>query len=413
MSSPRLATPLAAQDASATGRILVVDDDPVVTGMLGMSLADAGHTVSESNSGEDALAELARLADSDHAALPDVVLLDIEMGHGIDGYEICRRLRSSAATRDLPVIFLSSHDGLDDRLRAYDAGGSDFMAKPFDTAEVLRKAGLAIRHTRRQLLADADSRSSSDTAMTAVTSLGESGVTLKFSRGALGCSTLRALATLALQSLGAFGINCHVQLRTPGETLTLTPEGPASPLEESVIEKLKDMERIFGFGSRLIINYDSVSLLLTNMPVADEALCGRIRDEASVIAETAELAVANINLRTDAVTRANELRELASASSLAIEELRGNYRELQGATRVEFETMASSIESMYVHLGLTNRQEFTISDTVRGAIDRVLTLFENSSELDQNFASIVAGLAKAGDYTVAQESAPVLSVELW
>ena len=113
------------------------------------------------------------------------------------------------------------------------------------------------------------------------------------------------------------------------------------------------------------------------------------------------------------MTRANELRELASASSLAIEELRGNYRELQGATRVEFETMANSIESMYVHLGLTNRQEFTISDTVRGAIDRVLTLFENSSELDQNFASIVAGLAKAGDYTVAQENAPVLSVELW
>jgi hypothetical protein len=213
--------------------------------------------------------------------------------------------------------------------------------------------------------------------------------------------------------MASFGLNCHAQLRTPTVTLTLTPQGPASPLEESVIERSKSMGRIFSFGNRLIVNYDSVSLLVTNMPVADEALCGRIRDQVATIAEAAELAVGNIDLRTEAVTRADELRALAGVSRKAVEELRGSYREQQVATRLELEAMAHTIESLYVHLGLTNNQEFTISDTVRGAVDRVLTLFESSSALDEHFASIVEGLTKAGEYTVTQEDEAPLKVELW
>jgi hypothetical protein len=149
------------------------------------------------------------------------------------------------------------------------------------------------------------------------------------------------------------------------------------------------------------------------MPIADDNLCGRIRDEAAVVAETADLAVANINLRTDAVKRADELRNLADVSRQAIEELRSAQSQLQGATRLEFETMANTIESMYVHLGLTNRQEFTISDTVRGAVDKVLALVEGNSDLDRRFASIVDALSTAGEYTVAQEEEAPQMVELW
>ena len=401
------ASPAAAEPA---GRILIVDDDPVVAGMLGISLGTAGHEVIEANSGEEALALLAGQTAEQQ---PDVVFLDIEMGMGIDGYETCRRLRDSDLTRELPVIFLSGHDELDDRMRAYDAGGSDFMAKPFVPDDVLRKARIAIRHKRRQDAAVAEKSSSFEMAMTAMTSLGETGVLLKFNRGALGCRTQRALAALTIESMASFGIDCHVQLRTPAEVLTLTAQGPASPLEESVIERSRTMERIFSFGNRLIINYDNVSLLVTNMPVADGDLCGRIRDHGASIAEAAELAVGNIELRTDAMQRATDLRTLADVSRKAVETLRGSYREMQMATRIEMETMTNTIEGMYVHLGLTNTQEFTISDTVRSAVDRVLTLFEGNSELDNHFASIVDGLTTAGDYVVNQEDEAPPTVELW
>jgi DNA-binding response OmpR family regulator len=397
-------------EPAPAGRILIVDDDPVVAGMLGVALAAAGHEISEANSGEDALALLAA---TKTGTLPDIVFLDIEMGKAIDGYETCRRLRANNATHNLPVIFLSSHDQLNDRLCAYDAGGSDFMAKPFVTAEVLRKAALAIRHKRRTDAMAVENRIACDEISSALTGLDDSGVTLKFSRGALGCRTLRALAALTIDAMGAFGINCHVQLRAPSETLTLTAQGPASPLEESVIEMSKAMDRMFSFGNRLIVNYDSISLLVTNMPIADEPLCGRIRDQAATIADAAELAIGNINLRTDAVMRAAELSKLADISRQAVEELRGNYHERQAATRLEFESLVNSIEGMYVHLGLSNHQELSISDTVRNSVERVLALFEGGNELDRNFAGIVAGLTKAGEYTVSQEDEAQLKVELW
>jgi hypothetical protein len=68
---------------------------------------------------------------------------------------------------------------------------------------------------------------------------------------------------------------------------------------------------------------------------------------------------------------------------------------------------------MYAHLGLTDNQEFTISDTVRSAVNSVLTLLESSGKLDQNFAVIVEGLTKAGEYTVAQEEEAPPAIELW
>jgi DNA-binding response OmpR family regulator len=389
------------------GRILIVDDDPVVSGMLGISLAAAGHQIVEASSGEQALALLAEVG----AAPFDVVFLDIEMGMGIDGYETCRRLRELAATRDVPFIFLAGHDTLDDRMRAYDAGGSDFIPKPFVPEEVSRKAGMAIRHNRRQTVVVTDTPS--DTTMTALTSLGETGVILKFSRGALACRTLHSLAVLAIESMGAYKTNCHIQLRSPTLTLTLTPRGAASPLEESIIDNSKDRGRIFSFGKRLVVNYENVSLLVTNMPIEDDDFCGRIRDHAATLAEAAETAVENINLRTEAIIRADELRKLADTSSKALEALRGSYHDMQFATRLELDAMTDSIEGMYVHLGLTDKQESTISNTARDAVERVLTLLERSKQLDQNFTGIVEALTKAGEYTVTQAPESVSAVELW
>jgi CheY-like chemotaxis protein len=402
----------AASARELAGCVLVVDDDPVATALLGATLAGAGHRVVEACSGEEALAHFAACADGD-ASMPETVFLDIEMGMGIDGYETCRRLRAMEATADVPVIFLSSHGELEDRLHAYDVGGSDFMSKPFVPDEVLRKAALSIRHLRQQQANAKQGRSAFDTAMTALNSLGESGVTLRFGRDALGCRTLHGLATTTLRSLNSFGLDCHVQLRVPSGRLSMTPCGPASPLEESVFEKMSSMGRIFSFKNRTIINYDKVSILIRNMPLEDEDLCGRIRDHGAMIAEAADLAADNIDLRNQVVTRAEELHELANETRQAVDQLRSSYREMQTATRTELETMTTHIERMYHGMGLSDNQESAISGTVRDAVERVLTLMAHSTQLDNTFAGILAGLAKAGECTVSQDEGEKPTVDLW
>jgi len=213
---------------------------------------------------------------------------------------------------------------------------------------------------------------------------------------------------------GAFGIECHVQIRTPAETMTITSQGLASPLEESVIDLSQNIDKIFSFGNRLILNYGSVSLLIPNMPITDDPLCGRIRDHGAIIAESADLAVENINLHIDSINNADQLIGLADNIAETVKGLRGSYKEIQVGIGQELNNMADVLDDMYIHLGLTSSQEVTVSKIVRDAVERSLILIERSSDLDKNFVGIVESLKKADKYKVIQQENPILpSVELW
>lgn len=109
-------------------RLLVVDDAPDQLRMLVRVLGDSGYDVQTASDGAAALAAADQYP-------PDLVLLDVDMP-GIDGLETCRRLKAQERFAATPVIFLSGFGDVDQRLRAFAAGGVDFVSKPFDTAEV-------------------------------------------------------------------------------------------------------------------------------------------------------------------------------------------------------------------------------------------------------------------------------------
>ena len=114
-------------------RILIVDDDPVVSGMLGVILGAAGYEIVEVNSGEDALSLLAR---SNSASQPDIVFLDIEMGEGIDGFEVCRQLKANPAACHIPVIFLTARGEMAYETMGFMVGAVDYITKPIAPAVV-------------------------------------------------------------------------------------------------------------------------------------------------------------------------------------------------------------------------------------------------------------------------------------
>ena len=107
-------------------KILVVDDEPGVRGFLRDLLAEEGYEVVLASDGEEALG-LAELEN------PEVILLDINMP-GIDGIEVCKRLKAREETRYIPIIIITA---LDDRgFLAYLEGADDFITKPFNSMEL-------------------------------------------------------------------------------------------------------------------------------------------------------------------------------------------------------------------------------------------------------------------------------------
>jgi len=126
------------------GDILVVEDTPASLRLLTSLLGKAGYRVREAPDGELALW-------SARAKPPDLILLDVRMP-GMDGYEVCRQLKQHALLHEVPVIFLSAFGDTDDKLRGFEAGGVDFIAKPYDFLEVNARVAAHLKLSRLQKL---------------------------------------------------------------------------------------------------------------------------------------------------------------------------------------------------------------------------------------------------------------------
>ncbi len=119
------------QTDSNQGNILAVDDTPANLRLLAGILTGHGYKVRAVPSGKLALAGI-------RTSLPDLILLDIMMPE-MDGYEVCKQLKADAATRDIPVIFISAISDVLDKVKAFAVGGVDYITKPFQVEEVLAR----------------------------------------------------------------------------------------------------------------------------------------------------------------------------------------------------------------------------------------------------------------------------------
>lgn len=119
-------------------RLLIVDDDALLRKMVSYLLLDAGYEVTAAESAAAATRVLAR--EEVH-----LLLLDVGMP-GMDGLDFCRQLREAHA--GVPILFLSARDRLDDKVAAFDAGGDDYLSKPFEPRELLARVRALLTRPR-------------------------------------------------------------------------------------------------------------------------------------------------------------------------------------------------------------------------------------------------------------------------
>ncbi|MGV8059600.1 MAG: diguanylate cyclase [Smithellaceae bacterium] len=126
-------------------QIMIVDDVPEILKMLTDILNYHGYSVLPFTSGEAALKSIT-------AQLPDLILLDVSLSD-MDGYAVCNRLKSNKKTSKVPVIFISGHNDLADKIKGFNTGGVDYITKPFQMTEVIAriKTHLSLCHLQRQL----------------------------------------------------------------------------------------------------------------------------------------------------------------------------------------------------------------------------------------------------------------------
>jgi two-component system, OmpR family, response regulator len=125
------------ENTSQTTRLLVVDDEPTMVGLLSASLRFAGYQVRTATTGMEALAVAAEF--HPHLLVLDVMLPDL------DGFEVTRQLRAQGS--DVPVLFLTARDDMTDKVHGLTIGGDDYVTKPFSLEEVVARIRAVLRRT--------------------------------------------------------------------------------------------------------------------------------------------------------------------------------------------------------------------------------------------------------------------------
>jgi putative two-component system response regulator len=128
------------RDSPAVATILMVDDEPANIDIVTRVLAPEGYRVSSARDGEEGLSAVRRTH-------PDVVLLDVVMP-GLDGFEVCRRLKDDAVTRLIPVVLVTTLGDRDARIRGAASGADDFLSKPIDVLELKARLRSLVRLKR-------------------------------------------------------------------------------------------------------------------------------------------------------------------------------------------------------------------------------------------------------------------------
>jgi len=227
--------------------VLVVDDSPDDIHFL-MPVLTKEYAVLVATNGKKAL-EIA--SKEPH---PDVILMDVEMPE-MNGYETCCSLKENPETAGIDVIFVSSHDTSDEILAGYEAGGSDYLTKPVKHSELLQKIKLSIDNKSCRVATLTEQATAMKMAMTAISNAGEYGVIISFLRQSFTTNSIEELAKLIAEATVNYELENSVQIHTSQTVINASSKEPMPPLEQELLSRLQDSERIMEKGSRLILNF--------------------------------------------------------------------------------------------------------------------------------------------------------------
>jgi CheY-like chemotaxis protein len=343
--------------------VFVVDDDPIILEIIQSVLSDVFAVETFTN----AKSCLTRI----QSTQPSMLLLDVNMPE-MDGLALCRHLKDDFETNHIPIVFISASDDIATRLGCYDAGGSDFVHKPFEPVELHRKISITQQRLTEKAAIAEQASFAHHAAMSAMTSVGELGVVLQFLSKSFTCDSPLDLSNAILESLNQYQLQGAIQVRLAKQEISVSHNGLNNPLEVSVLNHVRNSGRIFQFKTRCVFNYGAITLMINNMPIEDADRCGRIRDNVAILAEGAAARLQNIEIDQSNRRRQKGIEEALPQVHNALDKVQTNYRRnCFELTEVMIEYQEMLVKS-FVHLGLSQDQENFISNLAHTYMEKMV-----------------------------------------
>ncbi|MBV1776772.1 response regulator [Burkholderiaceae bacterium DAT-1] len=353
--------------------LLVVDDDPWIVSQIQAILGDMFDI---------------RHADSASAVMPlldtfrpHIILLDINLPE-MDGYDICLNIRSNDDWIDIPIVFLSANVEVDDRLKAYNVGGSAYITKPFVPRELRKQIEIinenSIKHDDLRSMA----ATASAAAISALSAAADIGRIMSFQREISCLTHFEDISAASFHILHEYGLEGCIQLRSRTGNVSRSNNGEATSLEESVLKTMASCARIVDLGTRSAFNFPHVSIIINNMPKGNADSYGRIKDNVMTIADAIDIHMNTLELMVESVHRNEALLELLKKNTATLREIEGTNRRQREESSDILSRLINDIESAFVYLGLSESQERRLQNMARDAVIRAQALTQESLAME-------------------------------
>tara|TARA_Y100000782_G_scaffold114335_1_gene150175 strand:- start:7578 stop:8720 length:1143 start_codon:yes stop_codon:yes gene_type:complete len=369
----------------ALKRILAVDDEPFNLEIIEEILEELDFELKMVNSGPECLAVVEEFD-------PQVILLDVSMPQ-MSGYEVCRKLKENPNTANIIVMFVSARGTVEERMEGYSVGAEDYIVKPFGHEELKLKLQhlhqvLIEKESLEQQVEDATS-----TAFNAMANSSEMGQIVNYIEHIGSIDNEQELGKALLHCLSSFDLQSNVEFRLDSGVEHFSVTGICSPIVVELFEMLKNKGRLHEFSSRILVNYEMISLLILNMPEQDPDKHGRIRDHICFLVSVTEQQLKAIITKKELIRQQQQLND-------AVGKVHSKFRgliELLNENRLNneavFKQLQEDLEQRIPTMGLDEDQEVFIYQKVDETIQNSVAREESVQGVKAAFKEIEADLS--------------------
>lgn len=371
-------------------RILIVDDSPSELRIL-MELLKNKYAIVVATSGEQAVDMV-----KDDPAI-ELVMLDVMMP-SMNGYDTCGQILEHSP--NLPVVFVSGNDSTEEILKGFDVGGVDYLTKPIDTNVVVRKVEVILNERNKIVELQSENKNTSEMVMSVIASAGHLGTVLGFLRAGLKIKSHEGLLGSLFDVFDGLNIDACVQLRTPKKAFNQATNGSLTPLEQDLLARSSDMKgRFLERGSRYIVNFETVSVIIKNMPTDDSMALGDLRDNLMMILEDTNALniklIQSLENKPSASTfklsdDKDTLLDIAATLDMAANLQESQKKEVMNIV----EDMSIEFEQCFFKLGLLEQQEGELAELVNKQSIAFSKHIEQSLEMEDALFAIQKQIRK-------------------
>lgn len=328
-------------------------------------------------------------------APPDLILLDTGIPEE-QGYGICSEIKSNPKTESCSFMFLSEDSRLDRKMAGYAAGCDDYILKPFDPEELLTRLKKQLKSQEEQTKLQSTAKNAMDAAFAAMQSSSEIGAIVRFLENTLTLSTFDELAKSLLDITHDFGLLCAVQIRGAEGRLNYGCENKS--VESKMLSELISKGKIIDFGTRTLLNFPHISLLVRNMPNQEPENYGRLKDNLVLLTNSCEEKVKTINNEINLQQQRDG--GIASIISECHDDLTNASEQIKFLDNLIDEVMTwqrQELEDKLISLGLSEEQEDALLEMVDTSVKKLEVSRNIGEEIDEHFATIIQKLTELMD----------------